>query len=650
MDIPSVSVVLMIRGQQRHTVLRALESVFAQTAGNLKIIISDTDPSEYGTGVRMQEDFSDDSRVTFAVNRPEYAGLSFKNALLSSIGTEFVSFMDAGEVWKPEKIENQLGIIRSSKDISAVYCNGRMYYSEKGRVRVEKCFSNAEGSMADRVTNHPIKAPGQILYRTDSLNAIGGFNGKLTELSDMDAIFRLGDIGSVAKTDEILIEYNVSGSAARRKREFLDQESLLGYKRYIDMILSEKRVCFEFYLSLVRLAVRANMPIETAQYAFIMALRSPLRTAKYVFGTLKKLIVGAADILSKRKLCNKYLLDIRKKILSKEDPAEHSYTTRKKPERKTLPESDEIADLVSKRFSFIGNGFNGVLIIPDGVTEIAEGAFAGCKSVRRVVLAGSVRKIGAKAFMDCKGLETVVCNSNSHLSEIDGYAFAGCSGLVSVSLPNSVSSIGKGAFIGCASLKNLDFISIASSDRENGMLAEHIVKIEEECFAGCRSLEKALVGKGSLLREFGRYSFFDCRSLRLLWVEAAVEIFSEHAFEGCISLAEIVMSKSESVKKLGDYVFAGCEKIYHFAMPPAVAVIPRGAFIGCSNLQGITLPIRVQKVRRDAFVNCRSMLSCVVENPEAKVSSKAFSKYTKVEFKSSKDLDGDISDGAEKEK
>lgn len=639
MDFPSVSVVLMIRGQPRHIVLRALESVFKQTVGNLRIIISDTDSSEYGTGVRLQEDFENDDRVAFMINRPEYAGLSFKNALLSMVETEFISFMDAGEVWKPEKIANQLEIMRSAREISAVYSNGRMYFNEKGGVRAEKCFSHEEGDMANWVTHHPVKAPGQILYRTESLNMIDGFDDDLTELCDMDALFRLRDVGSVAKTDEILLEYHVSSSAGRRKQEFLDQESLLGNKRYIDMLLGSKKVCFGFYLSLIRLAAAAQMPIEVVQYAFIMLLRAPVLTVKLMFSSLIGLVRGFVDIRLKRHLCGKYLRDIRQRVLAKEELSEHSYKIGKKDEPTVLVDAETVADLAVKRFGFIGSTYNGILIIPDGITEIAEGAFAGCSSVRQVVVSGSVRRIGAKAFMDCAGLQTVVFNHNSRLSEIDDYAFAGCTGLISVSLPNSISSIGKGAFMGCRSLMSIAFISFANTERENDMFAEHIEKIAEECFAGCRSLESVRVGKGSLLREFGGYSFFDCQSLRLLWVEAAVETFSEHSFENCTSLSEIVMSKSESIKQLGDYVFAGCERLYHFAMPPAVTVIPRGAFSGCSTLQGITLPIRVNKVKKDAFVNCQSMLSCVVENPEARVSAKAFSKYTKVEFKSSKELD-----------
>lgn len=647
MDFPSVSVVLMIRGQPRHIVLRALESVFSQTVGNLKIIISDTDSSEYGTGVRLQEDFENDDRVTFMINRPEYAGLSFKNALLSMVETEFVSFMDGGEVWKPEKIENQLEIITSGRNLSAVYCNGRMYFSEKGGVRSEKCFSHEEGDMASWVTHHPIKAPGQILYRTESLNMIDGFDDSLTELSDMDTLFRLRDVGSIAKSDEVLLEYHVSSSAARKKQEFLDQESLLGYKRYIDTLLHSKRICFGFYLSLVQLAFKAQMPIETVQYALIMFIRSPIQTLKLLFGTLAALVKGFIDTCVRRLICAKHLRDIRQKVLAKEELSEHSYKTGKtgKKEKPPIPiDSEAVADLAVKRFGFMGNVYNGTLIIPDGITEIAEGAFAGCSSVRQVVVAGSVRRIGAKAFMDCSGLQTVVFNHNSRLSEIDDYAFAGCTGLVTVSLPNSISAIGKGAFMGCVSLISVAFISFANTERENDMFAEHIGKIADECFAGCRSLDSVRVGKGSLLREFGKYSYYDCRSLKLLWVEAAVETFSAHAFDSCTSLSEIVMTKSEVIKRLGDWVFAGCEKIYHFAMPPAITVIPRGAFNGCSTLQGITLPIRVNKVKKDAFVNCRSMLSCVVENPEARVSAKAFSKYTKVEFKSSKELDEDALD------
>lgn len=64
------------------------------------------------------------------------------------------------------------------------------------------------------------------------------------------------------------------------------------------------------------------------------------------------------------------------------------------------------------------------LVIPDGVTNICDGAFAGCSGLTSVSIPNSVTAIGI-------------------------HAFAGCSGLTSVNIPNGVTAIGNDAFAYC---------------------------------------------------------------------------------------------------------------------------------------------------------------------------------------------------------
>ncbi len=67
------------------------------------------------------------------------------------------------------------------------------------------------------------------------------------------------------------------------------------------------------------------------------------------------------------------------------------------------------------------NGPGGDVSIPEGVTEIADGAFAGCRTLTHVKIPEGVIWIGEDAF-------------------------AGCRNLIHVTIPESVVWIGDGAF------------------------------------------------------------------------------------------------------------------------------------------------------------------------------------------------------------
>ncbi len=62
--------------------------------------------------------------------------------------------------------------------------------------------------------------------------------------------------------------------------------------------------------------------------------------------------------------------------------------------------------------------------VPDGTRSIGDGAFFGCRSLRRVILPASMRTIGEDAFRNCEELREM--NIPDHLSEIGDYAFLGC--------------------------------------------------------------------------------------------------------------------------------------------------------------------------------------------------------------------------------
>ena len=100
-------------------------------------------------------------------------------------------------------------------------------------------------------------------------------------------------------------------------------------------------------------------------------------------------------------------------------------------------------------------------MIPEGVNEIKNWAFAGCTSLQSIEIPDSVTTIGYSAFSGCSSLQSIVI-SNS-VTKIGHVAFRGCSSLQSIEIPDSVTKIGVSAFDGCTSLQS---ISIKTKEKD----------------------------------------------------------------------------------------------------------------------------------------------------------------------------------------
>ena len=92
-------------------------------------------------------------------------------------------------------------------------------------------------------------------------------------------------------------------------------------------------------------------------------------------------------------------------------------------------------------------------VIPNSVTAIGKGAFAGCSSLTDILIPNSVKKIGAYAFSECSSLKKV--NIPHGITTIDRATFSGCTSLYDISIPEGVTSINEVAFSGTKALYSL---------------------------------------------------------------------------------------------------------------------------------------------------------------------------------------------------
>ena len=165
--------------------------------------------------------------------------------------------------------------------------------------------------------------------------------------------------------------------------------------------------------------------------------------------------------------------------------------------------SDEHGILFNKEKSnliAVPGAISGAYRIPNGVTQIGYGAFAGCSSLTSITILEGVTSIGYGAFSGCSSLTGITIPDS--VTSIGDSAFYGCSSLTGITIPDSVTCIDGGAFSGCSSLTS---ITIPNS----------ITSIDDSAFYGCSSLTGITIPDSVTFIDF--YAFYGCSSLRAIY-------------------------------------------------------------------------------------------------------------------------------------
>lgn len=181
---------------------------------------------------------------------------------------------------------------------------------------------------------------------------------------------------------------------------------------------------------------------------------------------------------------------------------------------------------------YIGDDTITKIVIPEGVEEIQQYAFANLTALEEVVLPKSLKKIGVGAFFGCNKLKKINLENAKFINE---KAFSGCA-LEEIDL-SSVVAIGNYTFESC----KLNYVVLPESSQSLGVGAfyknDYLTSVEFKA-------PKIKIGS---------YAFAECAQLSSVDINAAV--ISSYAFQGCTSLDDVTLGKDVAV--IGEYAFAG---------------------------------------------------------------------------------------------
>lgn len=184
MSPPLVSVILPVHNRAE-TILRAVDSVLAQSHAQLELLVVD-DASTDGTRAALATVADPRLRVlTLAQNGgPAVA----RNQGIKQARGEWLAFQDSDDEWLPHKLQAQLAV---AGDASLVLCPYALP-GPAGPRRIEARMARAGGDIRhDLLDGWPIITPTWLLRR-DLPEGLPQFDESLRCLEDWDLILRLG--------------------------------------------------------------------------------------------------------------------------------------------------------------------------------------------------------------------------------------------------------------------------------------------------------------------------------------------------------------------------------------------------------------------------------------------------------------------------
>lgn len=244
----------------------------------------------------------------------------------------------------------------------------------------------------------------------------------------------------------------------------------------------------------------------------------------------------------------------------------------------------------------------GDVVIPEGVSSIANGAFIGCSSITGVTIPSTILSVGECAFYntDIKAVTFKGLTIGNTDVTIGKYAFRGCDDLASVTFEqgNRVANIGDGAFYGCS-----DLTSIA--------LPVNLKKVGAQAFRDCNYITEVDMSAVTGEVVFGSDAFYNCSRLGTLTLPKNVKELPG-IFGGCSALTQVTVDENnqyftsidgvlfdKGVTTLLFYPQSRTDSTY--AIPDTVTTISDGIFAGNGNLESITIGKNVTKIGDGAF-------------------------------------------------
>ncbi len=251
--MPKISVVIPAYNAQS-TILETIDSVLQQNFSDFELIVindGSTDKTlELLTSIK-------DARVKIYSYPNGGLPAARNRGIFRSVG-EFISFIDADDLWTPDKLELQLQALQKNPQAGVAYSwticmgnNGNSFHPGVAETFQGNVYSNL-------LSGNFIASGSNVLIRKEAIDSVGYFDESLKSCEDWDYWLRLAPKWDFVVVPKAQILYRLSSGAMSSKLDVMEKYQTLVLERAFESAPSQlqylKKQGFAYiYLFMTRL-------------------------------------------------------------------------------------------------------------------------------------------------------------------------------------------------------------------------------------------------------------------------------------------------------------------------------------------------------------------------------------------------------------
>lgn len=213
------------------TIERAVKSVITQTYKNLEIIIVDDASTDNTCDILNKLEI--ENNIHIIKHEQNMGGSVARNTGIYAAKGEYIAFLDSDDEWLPNKLSEQMKIIRKDKEVGMVYTNYYLVDQDTNKIMSLYTNKHINNVLYNLLFCNFIGSTSTILVKKDCMMKICGFDANLPSCQDWDIYIRIAHLYKIVGIDEPLIKYYIHNNSITGSQE----KSLMGHEIVLNKIL-----------------------------------------------------------------------------------------------------------------------------------------------------------------------------------------------------------------------------------------------------------------------------------------------------------------------------------------------------------------------------------------------------------------------------